>query len=52
MGLILDSINWLVHVPVIEDYVWYAYWFVVGLFSPFVAMLILLYDHTSGYILW
>jgi hypothetical protein len=52
MGCFLDFINAVVHIPVIEDYIWYGYWLVVWLLAPLLCLLVLAYDHLSGHWLW
>lgn len=52
MGCLLDAINWLVHIPVLEDYIWYGFWFFIGLFAPIICALIVVYDHLFGHIWW
>lgn len=51
LGQILDIVNAFCHITVIEDWIYYVVFSLAALFAPIIALLILLYDHTSGWIL-
>lgn len=50
MGAPLDVVNTFFHIPVLNDYMMYCFWFTMMLLSPFVGMGIFLHDHLSGHI--
>lgn len=47
---VLSALNAIFHVPILGDYIVYAYWYLILLLSPFVGLGIIVYDHLSGHI--
>lgn len=51
MFCLLNAINWLCHVPWVEDWIYYGYWAAAALMAPIICLFIVAYDHLSGWIL-